>query len=207
MRLFGRPIKNGPGLWDDTEVILQRRGLPSALLASVVVLVVLLVAGTLVGLRCSTNPRAAARMPAAWEVRREALREQLKVEPGDERAQVQLAGALIWQATQDAQRAHPTERAATPADAAALETWSDEAVRRSPRLAEAHRLAEGVAKHGRDRRQRGAAWALLATIERLEGNDEGRLACMEEAAREDPSYREGAAFLKEHSRSEAAPRW
>jgi hypothetical protein len=157
------------------------------------------------GLRFGAGPGAATRAPAAtwearWSARAAALRHRLEVDPADERARLRLAGALITQARQEAQRAYPTERAATPADAAALETWSDEAVRRSPRLAEARRLAEGEAEHGRDRRQRAAAWVILATIERLEGNDEGGVACVANAAREDPSYREDIAFLKEHSR-------
>jgi hypothetical protein len=195
------PVPTRPRSQQGESLILQTQGFRPAVLACAAALVVLLVAGMVAGLHCSTDPPAAARAPATgWEARTGALRRWLQVEPGDERAWLRLARGLMWQALQEAQRAYPTERAATDEDAAALETWSAEVVRHSPRLAEAHRLAEGVARHGRDRRQRGAAWALLATIERLEGSDEGGEACMANAAREDPSYHQCLVVLKQHSR-------
>ena len=193
------PIAPNPPIADPQ--IPATQGVSPAVLVSLGALVVLLIAGMLAGLRCGTGPAAAAlATEGRWLDREERVRRLLQVAPGDERARLRLAGTLIWQAQQEAQRAYPTEWAATPADAAALETWSTEAVRHSPRLAEARGLAEEVARHGRDRRQRAAAWALLARLQRLLGSVDEGMASMAQAAREDPSYRAELAILKDPSR-------
>jgi hypothetical protein len=191
------PVPLPPGRQNEEEVILPTGGFRPAALASVAALVFLLLAGTLAWLRFSIPAPAAPRADeAVWLTQEAAQRQRLRGDPRDDRARLQLATALIGQARLEAQRAYPAERAATPADAVALEDLSAASVRSSPRLVEARWLAEAVARHGRDRRQRGPAWALLSTIERLEGDDEGAMACMEAAAREDPSYREDLACLK-----------
>ena len=124
------------------------------------------------------------------------MRQRLGSDPTDDRARLLLSGALIEQAIVEAYQAYPPERAASEADAAALEARSAEAVRFSPRLVEARRLVEAVAKHGRDRRQRAVAWARLARIHWLLGDKEEATACLEAAAQGDQSLRQPPTNLR-----------
>lgn len=166
--------------------------------AAITALPLLLAVGIVAGAHRSTASLTPARSSeVVWPRREAALRQSLARDPGDERARVLLSGVLIEQAKAEAQQAHPTERAASEADAATLEARTAEAVRFSPRLAEARRLVDVVATQGRDRRQRARAWAWLARIHWLLDNPDEGMACMEAAAREDASYRFDLAVLKD----------
>lgn len=174
-------------------------GWSPATLGGILLLVSLLAAGVVLVAIRSAAPPAARAGEEIWREWEAALREQLRRDPGDERARVRLAGVLIAQAQREAQRAYPTERAVSDAEVAVLEAASVAAVQRSPRLAEAYRLVE-AGLHGRDRRQRAAAWVRLARLHRLVGDPAGALACTKAAVREDSAWRDALVTLTEPAR-------
>ncbi len=182
-RPHGRP-------WGETNV-----GLTPAALLCLPLLVFLLAAGIAAGLRLA--PRGAASLPEAGPVQARhegALRERLRVNPQDNDARLRLSWALLITALAAAQASCPGGEGWEPAGPE-YHGHLARTLPASPGFQEAGQLAEAVAKRGQDRRQRARGWIRLGELRYFLDDRPGRIACLEQAVREDPSWRKALADL------------